>query len=212
MKKSWAKPNTVGYEIKVSRSDFVKDDKWPQYLPYCNEFYFVSPREVIADDEVPEGAGLIIVSKGGRRLYTKKKAPRKGIPEGGLELMYKGILMSRVEIRAGKPDGWSANRYALKYWEEFIREKEEKRKYGWGLRGKIKRLYKDRIEAVENENARLKQRIFAYEAIESMLKEMGVEAGSTWGTKKRVRAKLLSEEGLELKDSMRKLMNALGDI
>ena len=43
MRKSWSKPALYGYEIKVSRQDFLKDDKWPDYLPMCNELYFVCP-------------------------------------------------------------------------------------------------------------------------------------------------------------------------
>ena len=75
MKKSWAKFSTICYEIKVSRSDFINDDKWPIYLDYCNEFYFVSPPGVIEKDEVPEQAGLLHTSKNCTRLYTRKKAP-----------------------------------------------------------------------------------------------------------------------------------------
>jgi hypothetical protein len=34
MKKSWSKPLVWGYEIKVSRSDFLNDTKWPAYWGY----------------------------------------------------------------------------------------------------------------------------------------------------------------------------------
>ena len=33
----------VGVEIKVSVSDFAADDKWPEYLGFCNLFYFAVP-------------------------------------------------------------------------------------------------------------------------------------------------------------------------
>ena len=36
IKKSWTKFSITGYEVKVSRSDFLKDDKWQHYLPMCN--------------------------------------------------------------------------------------------------------------------------------------------------------------------------------
>lgn len=39
--KSYTKPCIIGYEIKVSRSDFLGDNKWHLYLQYCNEFFFV---------------------------------------------------------------------------------------------------------------------------------------------------------------------------
>ena len=33
--KSYTKPNIIGYEIKVSRNDFLQDNKWHLYLQYC---------------------------------------------------------------------------------------------------------------------------------------------------------------------------------
>ena len=40
MRRSYTKPCVWGYEIKISRSDFFADEKWPGYLPFCNQFYF----------------------------------------------------------------------------------------------------------------------------------------------------------------------------
>lgn len=45
--KSYTKPNIIGYEIKVSRSDFLQDNKWHLYLQYCNEFFFVVPKGLV---------------------------------------------------------------------------------------------------------------------------------------------------------------------
>jgi hypothetical protein len=55
MKRSWSSPCTYGYEVKVSRQDFLKDDKWRNYLPYCNEFYFAATKGLIQLEELPEG-------------------------------------------------------------------------------------------------------------------------------------------------------------
>jgi len=38
MAKSWAHPLVNAYETKVSRSDFLNDNKWQMYLPFCNQF------------------------------------------------------------------------------------------------------------------------------------------------------------------------------
>src|SRR2546423_13803453 len=35
----------MGVEIKVSIADLSADDKWPDYLPYCDLFYFAVPPE-----------------------------------------------------------------------------------------------------------------------------------------------------------------------
>lgn len=99
MKKSYTQPRAICYEIKVSRVDFLRDDKWHHYLPYCNEFYFVCPPDLIDKSELPEGTGLIYTSKKGTSLVTKKKALWRDvrIPES----LYKYILFSRADIIDG---------------------------------------------------------------------------------------------------------------
>jgi hypothetical protein len=74
MRRSWSRPNTYGYEIKVNRSDFINDDKWNNYLKYCSDFYFVTYPGIIEVNEIPEEVGLLVTSVNGKRLYTKKKA------------------------------------------------------------------------------------------------------------------------------------------
>ncbi len=60
--KTWGTPTCTGFEVKVSRSDFLDDRKWQDYLPYCQAFYFVSPAKVIRAGEVPAEAGLMWAS------------------------------------------------------------------------------------------------------------------------------------------------------
>ena len=79
MKKSYTKPMTWIYEVKISRQDFLRDDKWQTYLPYCSDLYFVAPIGIINVAEVPEEAGILVSSKNGVRLYCKKKAPHRNI-------------------------------------------------------------------------------------------------------------------------------------
>lgn len=40
----------VIFEIKVSKSDLMTDQKWPEYLSYCHDFFFLTPVEL--KDEV----------------------------------------------------------------------------------------------------------------------------------------------------------------
>lgn len=94
MRKSWANAATFGYEIKVSRKDFLSDDKWTGYLDYCDMFYFVCPHGMIQPEELSESAGLLWVFKQGSGLRLKKKAPHRSvvIPED----FYRYLLMCRV--------------------------------------------------------------------------------------------------------------------
>ncbi|MGZ0188854.1 MAG: MmcB family DNA repair protein, partial [Alphaproteobacteria bacterium] len=35
----------VAVEVKSSREDFLSDTKWPNYLDYCDQFYFAVPED-----------------------------------------------------------------------------------------------------------------------------------------------------------------------
>src|ERR1700730_1452450 len=48
----------LGVEIKVSVADLRGDAKWPEYLEFCELFYFAIPPE-FPDEHVPPGTGLV---------------------------------------------------------------------------------------------------------------------------------------------------------
>ncbi len=101
LKKAYARPLVIGYEIKTARSDFLQDDKWQDYLDYCNEFYFVVPNlEVASPEDMNVGIGLKVVSKTGTRIFTKKQSRYFNIeiPTS----IYKHILISRVKYAPDK--------------------------------------------------------------------------------------------------------------
>ncbi|MGK2285450.1 MmcB family DNA repair protein [Pedomonas sp. V897] len=55
-------------EIKVSLADLRGDAKWPEYLDYCDDFYFAVPAGFPLDDFhtpafLPERAGLIVADR-----------------------------------------------------------------------------------------------------------------------------------------------------
>jgi hypothetical protein len=54
----------VGVEIKVSLADLKCDAKWPEYLEFCDRFYFAIPPE-FPDESVPSGTGLIVADRYG---------------------------------------------------------------------------------------------------------------------------------------------------
>ncbi|MGD8327237.1 MAG: MmcB family DNA repair protein [Sphingomonadales bacterium] len=54
----------IAVEIKVSVADFKSDMKWPNYLDYCDYFYFaVCPGFPTDIFDVPERCGLIIADR-----------------------------------------------------------------------------------------------------------------------------------------------------
>lgn len=60
-----AKGQIVIVEIKVARGDLLGDNKWTEYLDFCDRFYWAVPGELDITpleraDFLPERAGLII--------------------------------------------------------------------------------------------------------------------------------------------------------
>src|SRR6201989_2613261 len=54
----------LGVEIKVALADLRGDNKWPEYLDYCDLFYFAIPPD-FPDEHVPQPTGLIVADRCG---------------------------------------------------------------------------------------------------------------------------------------------------
>jgi len=170
MKRAWTNPCTFGYEIKVSRSDFVRDDKWQSYLGSCNQFYFVCPAKLIAPEEVPEIAGLLWASISGTRLMTRKKAAHREIDS--LEDIYKSILMNRAGIVSPR-EAHGAVRDAA-YWCQWLKEKKTSAIYGRELRGKLRGIVEEQLQKTRNENDRLRSENAALAEFRDLAERIGL--------------------------------------
>ncbi len=146
IKPSWTRPEFTGYEVKVSRQDFLGDTKWDAYLPYCHRFYFACPAGVIRRDEVPDPAGLVWVDP--ETLETSvRKAARFRPVEVSWEMLYY-IVISRLE-----PDRhpfFSSEREMLEAW---VADKAERLRLGEEVRSKMLR----RLEECEQKAADAEQ-------------------------------------------------------
>jgi len=98
MAKSWTKPLCVGCEIKVDHGDFINDTKYPLYMRFCNQFFFVCPPDLIKETEVGADCGLIYVNSTGRGLKVIKKAPCRQMAIEDEMTIYKHIVMARSII------------------------------------------------------------------------------------------------------------------
>lgn len=166
MKRSWAHPNTYGYEIKVSRSDFIQDDKWNNYLRYCSDFYFVAPPGTIDIKELPKEVGLLITSVNGKRLYCKKKAVSRlkvEIPEGLFRyiLMWRSVQKEEREMVSKK-----------EYWKEWVKNKEIDHRFGRMVSKAIKKKIDELIRKVQDENNILKAESEGLKEIRDLLLEL----------------------------------------
>lgn len=168
-RRSFAHPCCWGYEIKVSRSDFLRDTKWTGYLPLCNEFYFVAPQGVIDKNELPPEAGLLQATPGGGRLLCVKRSPHRQIePPTGL-LMY--ILLNRSEIVGSVFTGQQEADGA--YWRAWVDGKRENRIVGRAVGKRLSKMVQERIKQVEKENAELLARCERLEPLIEGLKALG---------------------------------------
>lgn len=52
-----------GFEIKVSRADFLQDEKWQNYSRFCSSLSVACPKGLIRPDEIPKPFGLLYVAK-----------------------------------------------------------------------------------------------------------------------------------------------------
>jgi len=173
MKKSWAHPVTYGYEIKVSRSDFLGDEKWTEYLPYCNRFSFVCPNGLIQKEEIASGIGLIYVSKNSNRLITVRKAAHRFTEDTSLGSVYKYILMSRTKI--SKPTMYipEFEKDKIKWFENWLENKKYNEQFGRIVGLNLKKAIKEKISEVEYKNHLLKRKM---DDIEDRLKEIGLSS------------------------------------
>lgn len=171
MKKSWEHPMTWGYEVKTSRSDFQRDDKWHDYLPYCNQLYFVCPYNLIQPEEVPNPAGLLWVSKNGTAIQPapKKKAEVRNVvvPES----LFRYILMHRAAITEARVLREETSDQRLEYWRQWLEKKRGSLDIG---RSCSKALAEVRHEAREAMEA-AKRQVDEYKTIQARIEELGFD-------------------------------------
>src|SRR3954464_6581526 len=63
----------LGVEIKVALADLKGDAKWPEYLDYCDLFYFAIPPD-FPEEHVPHETGLIVADRYGGAIGKEADA------------------------------------------------------------------------------------------------------------------------------------------
>jgi hypothetical protein len=204
MDRSWAHPYVVGYEIKVARSDFLRDQKWRDYLVMCNALYFVTPAGLVDPAEVPEGVGLMCASKSGGKLFIKRRAAYRDveIPES----VWRYILMSRAKITRDRFDyGQTDGRATALAWLE---DRKADYTLGQKVAAKIARLAGERIEEIGKENERLKDLLEHSDEALKLVESLG----GAWEARHALRnAKSIEQQaiGVDLLNDLRALRSNL---
>lgn len=169
MQKSWSHPTTFGYEIKVSRRDFLADDKWQNYLPLCSDFYFVCPSGLIQPEEIAAPAGLIWSSNEGSRLYVKKKAQRRTteIPES----LWRYLVM---RLGSGAAPDEAAD------WRAWLESKSEDLRLGRRCGKRLHEVVSKQVHLKETENIRLQKELEKLGDVRAFLDRAGIDVHSSW--------------------------------
>jgi len=200
--KSWAHPNIVGYEIKTSRSDFLRDNKYTRYMPYCHEFYFVTPTGLVQRQELEESIGLIWYNPATGALTTKKKAIHRNIEISAELLLY--VIMSRLD---SEKLPFTSDK--TEYWKAWLENKISDRELGYQVKSKLL----NRIAELEQELRRyrdIKDDLEELKAIDAVMEKHGIR--SYWRRAETLDEALSRGYPRELDNLQRKLQDAVASI
>jgi hypothetical protein len=185
--RTWSPITMIGYEIKVSRSDWRRDEKLADYQGLCHQLYIVAPKGVVPVEELPESVGLIEAVGDGSRLVTRRKASRREIPLPGELLVY--ILMARVAPKQEDDGDWASperrrehNRQQLEQW---AKTKSDRRELSYLLSEKIR----EQFHAQEKAIAAAEERNKELAGIRARIVELGFnpdESLSAWRVSSRL--------------------------
>jgi len=177
MPKSWSPFTTIGYEVKESRSDFLRDDKWHAYLDVCHQLYFACPAKLIAPEELPAEVGLLW-TLGDERLVVKRKAVKRDPDPAKLVNLMAYALMSRSRIVTDMHQA-NANGTKLDTWRRWLTEREASRMIGHIASRKLN----DALREARGAQAAAEERTRNYQQLEKRLTELGLDIGrpvNTW--------------------------------
>jgi hypothetical protein len=109
------KGEIVIIEVKSCLQDFASDQKWPEYGPYCDRFYFAIDCD-FPKERLPEDAGMMVCDGfGGAILRQCEARPLPSARRKAVTLSFARLAASRLmragEIRSsdgtGPNGGWS---------------------------------------------------------------------------------------------------------
>jgi len=134
---------------------------------------------MISPEEVGEGFGLFCASKNAKRLFTKKKAPRREVDPAAVAELMTYVLMSRTVIVAPSGPRQSprlpeSRSDRIEKWRAWIAERVEADDLG----EQIARRLGHHSREVEGENGRLAADIQRLESVRETMAALGVESAA----------------------------------
>ncbi len=151
--KTWSPITTIGYEIKVDKADWRRDEKIHDYMPLCHLLYVVAPKGIVPADELPAGVGLMEPVGDAGRLQVRRKAARREIALPAELMVY--VLMCRTKITRDRFDVEPAERHwRTEQLREWVAGKEERTKLSYAVSQKIQAAFGKQQFELEAERKR----------------------------------------------------------
>ena len=95
----------LGVEIKVALNDLKGDQKWPEYLEFCELFYFAIPPD-FPDEHVPTGSGLIVADRyGGAIVRPSQRSVLHASRRKAVTLSFAKVAAERLASILEATDG-----------------------------------------------------------------------------------------------------------
>src|SRR5689334_19408002 len=89
-------------EVKSCLQDFATDQKWPEYAPYCDRFYFAVDCD-FPKERLPQDAGMMVCDGfGGAILRECEARPLNASRRKAVTLSFARLAAARL-MRAGEP-------------------------------------------------------------------------------------------------------------
>lgn len=187
---TWSPMTTIGYEIKVSRSDWLQDQKFEVYRAACHLFLIVAPKGVVQAGELPAGVGLLepVGVGDGQRLVMRVKPARQVVDHEALSLVMAHALMWRKDDRAGRiPRDRRADT-----WATWVRDRQKFRVIGRSVSARMRALVTEAEQAAMRAEARAEQ----LEEAARVLADLGIQSGHNYySTRQRVQQAVAERHG-----------------
>ena len=98
-------------EIKSGVPDFRSDSKWPEYMPFCDRFWFAVDRD-FPQELIPEEAGLIVADAFGAAVIREAPTDRLS-PARRKAVTLRLARLAAMRLSAAADAGWTASEAAL---------------------------------------------------------------------------------------------------
>ncbi|MBT1162809.1 hypothetical protein [Bifidobacterium sp. SO1] len=161
-----------GFEIKISRSDFLRDAKYALYRNYVDDMTLVCPARMIDRDELPDGIGLLWYdpeAKPGRPRLRYRRKPEPS--HGDTRQVEQQILrrLTRLDAPAGRYGHYESAR-------QYVEEKTALKGIGEALGSKMARRITE-LERLQEPSHRqaMEERAAAYDRLVSILNGHGFD-------------------------------------